>query len=200
MSPPLAFAAALSAGALTMVVVYLIQRGAGVVESRFAGLPDRADRWVGTVALLLAFALLEELVFRRLLQVWAQGFLGLDGAVWFAAVPFGLLHALNTSGPRRWVVAVEATLAGAWFGYAFALTGRLGVAWGLHAGWNLAMWPLFGYPEYGAVRPAITFEGLFETRPAGPWWLSGGEYGPEASVLTIAADLLWAVAIRVLAL
>lgn len=129
-----------------------------------------------------------------LLITLLRRYVPIDVAVVVSAVAFGLLHATNTSGRERWIVAVEASLAGLWFGYAFIAFGSIAFAFGLHVGWNLAMWQLFGYPESGRQR--MGFEGLFETRATEPGLLSGGDYGPEASLPAMFADLVWAIALR----
>jgi membrane protease YdiL (CAAX protease family) len=55
------------------------------------------------------------------------------------------------------------------------------LAWGLHFAWASAIAVLFGLPIAGQV----SFGSVVDTRAVGPAWLTGGEYGPAAALITI---------------
>lgn len=55
------------------------------------------------------------------------------------------------------------------------------LAWGLHFAWASAIAVLFGLPIAGQV----SFGSVVDTRTVGPVWLTGGEYGPAAALLSI---------------
>jgi membrane protease YdiL (CAAX protease family) len=192
--PLLRFAAGLIAGGLTLLAVFGVQLTGKWVKTAFTGIPKDRGRWLRNTTLISAFSILEELAFRLLLISVLRRYVAIDLAVLVSSVAFGLLHATNASGRDRWILAVEASLAGLWFGYAFVAFGSITFAFGLHVGWNLAMWQLFGYPEQGRTR--LGFEGFFTTRATEPGLLSGGDYAPEASLPAMFANVIWAVAMR----
>jgi uncharacterized protein len=92
-------------------------------------------------------------------------------------VVFALLHAGN---PNATVLGLVNTAGfGILFGFAYWRTRDLWLPIGLHFGWNFTL-PLFGANVSG-LRMKIT--GYEMSWSAGTLW-SGGEYGPEASLLT----------------
>lgn len=135
---------------------------------------------------MLAAVALEEYLFRALLLRWLWRYLGLKAALFVSAAVFGALHAFNERPPRLSWAAFGAAAAGLALGAAYASTGSLVHAIGVHFGWNYVQWSVLGYPLYG-----FGVEGWFVTRPVAgrPEWLTGGRMGPEASVLAIVAML-----------
>lgn len=61
------------------------------------------------------------------------------------------------------------------------LLSGLVLAIGLHFAWNFVQGPLLGFPVSG-----IGAGGLQQVHDAGPVWLSGGAYGPEAGLVGVA--------------
>ena len=127
--------------------------------------------------LLAAGAAGEELLFR------GYGFQVLLRAAgpWATIVPVGVLFGiLHSSNPNAtWLGLANTAGFGVLFGYAYLRSRDLWLPIGLHLGWNVTL-PLFGVNLSG-LRIKLT--GYEVTWTAGPLW-SGGEYGPEASVLT----------------
>jgi hypothetical protein len=74
---------------------------------------------------------------------------------------------------------------------AYILTRNLWFAIGLHFGWDVAESALFG-----ATMSGHPDSGLLATRVTGPIFLSGGEFGVEASVVA----LLWALLVTAILL
>ncbi len=76
-------------------------------------------------------------------------------------------------------------------------TGALWLVIGIHAGWNFTMGNIFGVPVSGL--PPLTTSAIFlEPAPGAPDWLTGGDFGTEASlpaviVLIIAAAVSFIV-------
>jgi len=165
--------------------------------ARMAALPVEPAT-PGTVAfvtaMLAAGAIGEELIFRGYgLQMLIAG-----AGPWATILPvgvlFGLLHAANPAASRL-SSAITAGF-GILFGYAYLRSRDLWLPIGLHFGWNFTL-PLFGVNISG-LRIRIT--GYEMSWTLGSIW-SGGEYGPEASVLTtIALGLLvvylWKIPVR----
>lgn len=148
--------------------------------------PESPDpRVVLLVALALAVAALyEELLFRGF-GFWAMERLGGPlVATATTSLLFAWAHS-NNSGSGL-LGLVNTALAGALLGWLRSTRGHLWSAWGLHFGWNLTLGILFGATTSGFgfagrfARAELTARG--EAQPL----LSGGDYGPEASlVLTI---------------
>ena len=87
-------------------------------------------------------------------------------------------------------------MAGLMFCALYALTGRLWVPIGLHLAWNFAQGYLFGAAVSGnSLGGSIA---VSTARPGAPAWLTGGTFGPEASLFAL--FLVSAVTIGALAL
>ena len=142
----------------------------------------------------LAIGVMEEIQFRGFLYRLCCTLFGTWGAIVVSGIVFGVFHG---RAPGATVTAVSSVvLAGLFFGAVFTLSGRLWVAIGIHTGWNFAEGSLFGT----AVSGSNVGGSLVDARLAGPELLTGGRFGPEASIATIAvllvatAFLMWRVA------
>jgi membrane protease YdiL (CAAX protease family) len=127
--------------------------------------------------LLLCGAISEELLFHGFgFQVLLKEF-GTYATVLPVGVLFGFLHSSN---PHSSNLGIANTAGfGILFGLAFLRSHDLWLPIGLHFGWNFTL-PLFGVNLSGiTMRPT----GIEIVWKAGPLW-SGGDYGPEASILT----------------
>jgi membrane protease YdiL (CAAX protease family) len=133
-------------------------------------------------------ALLEEtltrgFVFQRLLA--GTGF-------WVAQLLVALLFAAGHWGNpgmegATLVVATLSLVSGAFlFGLAYVRTRSLALPVGLHLGWNWCQGQLLGFGVSGHDQ-AGWWRPIFGDRPE---WLTGGKFGPEASVLALAVDVL----------
>jgi hypothetical protein len=115
-------------------------------------------------------------------------------ALAISALFFGLAHAANPGATLFSSVAI-AIEAGVLLALAFALTGRLWLAIGIHTGWNVAEGTIFGVAVSGTgAHPASVLHGAL----SGPALLSGGSFGPEASVAAIVVCVLASAALYVL--
>src|SRR5260370_1859723 len=130
------------------------------------------------LAVLAGF--LEELLFRGLLFRLCSTFLGTWGALLFTAALFGAAHAANHGATLSSSLAI-ALEAGILLGAAYAATGRLWVPIGLHVGWNFTEGSLFGMTLSGNTMAP----GLIRGSLTGPRILTGGEFGPEASIVAV---------------
>jgi membrane protease YdiL (CAAX protease family) len=136
--------------------------------------------------LLVCGAMGEELLFHGFgFQVLLKRF-GTFTTILPVGVLFGLLHADN---PHASKLGIANTMAfGILFGIAFLRSHDLWLPIGLHFGWNFTL-PMFGVNLSGITIKPTGFEILWK---AGSLW-SGGDYGPEASILTSAVLLFLAV-------
>lgn len=136
---------------------------------------------IGATLLLSSW---EEMAFRGYpLQLLSQ-----LGGPWVGALITGLLFGLAHGGnPGANLLGfLNTALNGALLAGVVMRTGSLWLACGYHAGWNLAAANLLGLTDSGTVAPGA----LLSTTLTGPAWLSGGEYGFEASLLTGVAETL----------
>lgn len=130
-----------------------------------------------TIAVILMGSAGEEILFRgygfqTLLSVW-----GPFTTIFTVGAVFAALHAANPNA--TWLAIANTAGFGILFGYAFLRSGDLWLPIGLHFGWNFTL-PLFGVNVSGITMRLTGCELHWN---AGPLW-SGGEYGPEASILT----------------
>ncbi len=120
-----------------------------------------------------------------MLQNLAEG-INFFPAVLVSSLYFGLLHLLNPGA------GVGSTLgiffAGVLLAMGYYATGRLWFPIGMHAAWNFAEGPLFGFLVSG-----LNMGGLFHLRITGPDWLIGGGFGPEAGALAVIVEIALSV-------
>ena len=149
---------------------------------------------VFVVSLLTLGAMGEELMMR------GYGFqiLLANVGTWATVIPCGVLFALlHTANPNATRLGIANTAGfGILFGYAFVRSRDLWLPAGLHFGWNVTL-PLFGVNVSGLRMKMTGHEMVWTT---GNLW-SGGDYGPEASLLTsivmiVLAVYIWKAPIR----
>lgn len=122
---------------------------------------------------------LEELVFRGVVFRILEASLGTWIALAISTSMFGIAHLANPgSGPLP--AAAIAIEAGVLLTAAYTFTRRLWLPMGLHFAWNFTEAGIFGADVSGHAVP-----GLFTARFTGPAWLTGGAFGPEASVVAV---------------
>jgi len=137
--------------------------------------------------MFLSVAALEELLFRGFLFQRLVSGIG----VWPAQIALALLFALahwgnpGMEGATKVWATFDIALAAVTLGLAYLRTRSLALPIGLHLGWNWAQGYLLGFGVSGVdltgwLHPV--FQGL-------PTWITGGEFGPEASVMGVIADL-----------
>ncbi len=149
------------------------------------------------IALSFSMALLagvgEEIIFRGVVfRLFEEGF-GTTVAVLFSGALFGLIHAGNHGATLASSAAI-ALEAGVLLAAAYALTRSLWLPIGLHFGWNFTEGGIFGAAVSGG-----TSKGLVHIPLQGPVYLTGGAFGPEASVAAVGVCLIAAIVMLVLA-
>jgi membrane protease YdiL (CAAX protease family) len=172
----------------SLVMLILVAIGACHVEYRGA-----ASAWQGA-GLAIESGVFEEVLVRGVILRLTWRAFGPWAAFIVSAVLFGAGHAANP-GATLFTIACIAIEAGVMLGAFYALTGRLWVSIGVHAGWNFTQGYLFGANVSGSSFGSSLASSTAE--PGLPAWLTGGAFGPEASlpsVLTCAAAgavVLW---------
>ncbi len=139
-------------------------------------------------AMLLIGAAAEEILFRGFgFQILLRAFGPFSTLLPIGAL-FGFLHGAN---PHSSAFSIVNTMGfGVLFGYAFIRSHDIWFPFGLHFGWNLTLL-LFGANISGITMRITTYEVAWDR--SGFW--SGGEYGPEASVLATISLVLLALAV-----
>ena len=127
-----------------------------------------------------AVAFREEMLFRGIVQRVSEERLGSGLALALAAAWFGFMHADNpNAGPFDGLMI--ALFGGVLLGACYLATRRLWLAIGVHAAWNFVEGGVFGAPVSGYDIPGVLRSSL-----SGPEWLTGGAFGPESSLVTLA--------------
>lgn len=176
---------ALGVGALGLVVLVLAAAGA------YAFRPDAGGPWVyigslaGSLLLFAAPAAAEEALFRGYpFQVLVEG-VGPAVATVLASALFALAHAFNPEVDG--FALLNIFLAGVLLSVAYLRTRSLWCATGLHLGWNWGMAGLLDLPVSGLQ---LVDTPLYDTVAAGPEWITGAAFGPEAGLAGTLAFLL----------
>jgi uncharacterized protein len=125
----------------------------------------------------------EELLIRavafRILETWLGSWLALSAS----AALFGLMHFPNPQATALSSLAI-ALEAGVMLGAAYMVTRRVWLAVGIHVAWNFTQSGIFGVPTSG-----LGGAGYLEGRLHGSSLLSGGAFGPEASIVAVVVCL-----------
>ncbi|WP_454085735.1 CPBP family intramembrane glutamic endopeptidase [Georgenia sp. Marseille-Q6866] len=162
------FLAAATIGALALLGAYQV--------TGWGSLSDALT----VVGMMCAVAVAEEVVFRgvvlRLLEPRWGTWLALGGS----SALFGLVHLVNPSA-SLWGATAIAVEAGLLLGAAYVATRSLWLPIGLHLGWNVTIVAVFGTVTSGAEAHGA----LVTAGTSGPTWLTGGDFGPEASVVAV---------------
>jgi len=140
---------------------------------------------VGLLGFMAAAAVTEELIFRGILFRIVEERTGTWIALVLTGVVFGLIHLVNPHASLWGAIAISVE-AGFMLAAAYAATRKLWVPIGLHVGWNFALGGIFGAEVSGSGTP----EGLVDAEFSGSTLLTGGDFGPEGSLYTVAAGVL----------
>lgn len=136
---------------------------------------------VSLLGLMTAVAVTEELLFRAVVFRLVEELAGTWAALAISGVLFGALHLVNPDATVWGAVAV-AVEAGLLLGAVYAATRTVWLPIGLHLGWNLAESGIFSTTVSGSDG---TETGLLDGVLSGSVALTGGSFGPEASVVAI---------------
>jgi CAAX protease family protein len=136
------------------------------------------------LVVLAVASLAEEVVFRgypfqRLIEA-----IGPVLATIFSSVIFGLVHIFNPSSNRATITITVFT--GFLLSLGYLRTRALWFPWGWHFAWNASLGLLFGLPISGLTR----FSPVIQSNTIGPVWMTGGDYGPEGSLVTAGVILV----------
>jgi membrane protease YdiL (CAAX protease family) len=123
--------------------------------------------------------IVEEIVSRGIIFRIAEEGMGTWLSVLFSAFLFGLGHIANPNATLISSVSIAIT-AGVILAMLYVITRQLWIPIGLHIGWNFTLGGIYGAPVSG-----LNFDGILNATFSGPEWMTGGAFGPEASVITV---------------
>ncbi|WP_033212985.1 CPBP family intramembrane glutamic endopeptidase [Kitasatospora phosalacinea] len=135
---------------------------------------------IALVGFMAGAAVTEELMFRGLLFRLAERGLGTYLALALSGVAFGAAHLLNKDATLVGALAI-AIEAGGMLAAGYAATRSLWLPIGLHFAWNFAESGIFGTEVSGNGDT----HGLLDASMSGATLVTGGEFGPEASVYAV---------------
>lgn len=176
-------------GAVTIGIAVLIAAMFGGLSFRFDVL-NSSETIVGSLGVsLVVFAVaaaFEEVLFRGyMLQSLNRSGLGWL-AIALTSAFFGLVH-LGNPGANL-ISTTNTVLAGIWFGLAYLNTRDLWFPFGIHLIWNWMQGSVFGIEVSG--RTDVSLAPVFNEIDRGPAWLTGENYGIEASIACTIAILI----------
>ncbi len=116
----------------------------------------------------------EEVIFRGYLFK-TLAFRSKNFAILISAALFSLVHFWHGVDLIGWF---NIFLFGVFAAQLVMLTNNLWTAIGFHVGWNYFQKTVIGFPVYGKIN-----SGLFQTTPSFSNGLTGGDYGPEGSLI-----------------
>lgn len=143
---------------------------------------------LGVAGSMASVAVTEELLFRGVVHRILEERTGSIVAIAVSSLIFGLTHLVNGNA-TLWGTLAVAVEGGALLAIAYTATRSLWLPIGLHFAWNFTQSGVFGIAVSGAdVEP-----GLLRTVLSGPEVLTGGTFGPEASLFALLCCLVPAV-------
>ena len=172
--------------AVTMAVLILFAVASVSVSGNWSAL---AYAFAGA----LVAAILEEILLRGVLFRIIEESLGSWIALALSALVFGALHAFNPGATLASTMAI-ALEAGVLLAAVYMYTRTLWMPIGLHLGWNFTEGGIFGASVSGGEA-----KGWLSSHLHGPDLLTGGAFGPEASLVAVLVCLTAGVAFLVLA-
>lgn len=137
------------------------------------------------LSLFLLVGVVEEVIFRGILFRLIADKWNIAVGLTTSSLLFGLAH-LGNPGATLWAALAIALASGWLFGMAYAYHQTIWVPVGMHWAWNYLEGGVFGCAVSGTpldYRPLIT------PRISGTDLLSGGVFGPEASIICVAIGI-----------
>lgn len=167
-----------------MAALFLAEWALGAI--RVQGMSPDVGALLSKLGFFAQDAALQEVVFRTLML---GGMLALTRRPWLAvglsSLLFGLMHMTGEGASALSVLGN--TLDGVLYGAPLIITGRIWMPIGLHAAWNWAQGPVFGFPVSGVGEYSDL---LVHQVSVGDHLLTGGAYGPEGGVVALAIRLV----------
>lgn len=178
----LALGLALGVGFISLVMLVMWLTG----SYRVTGMKPASALWPVLIMSVQA-GIVEEILSRGVIFRIAEEGIGTWWSVALSAFIFGFLHIWNPNATVFSSVSIALT-AGVILAMLYVITRQLWVPIGLHIGWNFALGGIYGAPVSGG-EPGGMLAASFQ----GPDWLTGGAFGPEASVITLTVFVIFGI-------
>ncbi|MGH8174599.1 MAG: lysostaphin resistance A-like protein [Rhodanobacteraceae bacterium] len=161
--------------------------GLGVVAT------NPADVLAKALGLAVASGVTEEIIVRGIIFRNLERLAGTWISLAVTALLFGAMHLGNAHATTLSSLAI-ALESGVLLATAYVATRTLWWPIGIHIGWNFSEGGIFGLAVSGGES-----QGLIQVSTEGSPWLTGGDFGPEASALAVLVCLAATVVFLVLA-
>lgn len=146
------------------------------------------------LSLFLLVGVVEEVVFRGILFRLITDKWNITVGLTTSSLLFGLAH-LGNPGATLWAALAIALASGWLFGMAYAYHQTIWVPIGMHWAWNYLEGGVFGCAVSGAP---LDYLPLITPRISGADILTGGAFGPEASIICVALGIVLSIVYTVL--
>jgi len=178
----LGFVLGVFVGISMITIVFLIEYGLGLVHVKVNSVIEVKFVIYGLLA-SLSVAFMEELVFRGYFLQSVLPSLGEEPSFLISSIAFGLMHIFNPN--VNFLAIVVISVIGVLLAICYLKTRTLYMPMGLHFAWNFFEGYIYGFPISGNK-----VEGVLVTMVEGATWLTGGEFGPEGSLIGLIISLV----------
>ncbi len=169
---------------MVLVVCTIIATGcADVTRNGFSG-----EQQFSEIMMFLAVAVGEEMICRGVIFRWIDERWNTGVALLVSALIFGFLHLPNDNA-TWWSSIAIAIEAGLLLGAAYKWSGTLWVPIGIHWAWNYTQGNIFGLAVSGTDAGST----MLTTTVNGPDIITGGAFGPEASIVAVLFGALYTI-------
>lgn len=152
---------------------------------RIEGYDFNIIRLIGCFIFYLVIAVGEEIIFRGIIFRMIAERWNVVIAFVVSSLLFGAIHIVNPDA-SIWSSVAIAIEAGLLLGAAYSFSGNLWLPIGIHWAWNFMEGNIFGFyvsghhENYRLLTPSIS----------GPDIVTGGDFGPEASIIAVVFGIL----------
>lgn len=140
---------------------------------------NKPEVLIPVLLMALQAGIFEEILTRGALFRIVEDGLGTWWSVLISAMIFGFLHIWNPNATFFSSLSIAMT-AGVILALFFVITRKLWIPIGIHIAWNFTLGGIYGAAVSGGAA-----KGLIRSEMNGSDLLTGGEFGPEASVITV---------------
>lgn len=169
--------------------VYMTLVSSTIVALGNATVDVRGTVWEEICWWLLVFltvAVGEEMIFRGIIFRQIDERWNTRTALIVSALLFGFIH-LPNNGATWWSSLAIAIEAGLMLGAAYKWSGSLWLPIGIHWAWNFTQGNVFGASVSGNAAGGS----LLEMQVNGPDIITGGDFGPEASIVAVTLGIIY---------
>ncbi len=169
---------------MVLVVSTIVASGYATIDWKgFSG-----ERQFSVIMLFLAVAVGEEIMSRGVVFRWIDERWNTWVALLISAALFGWEH-IGNDNATWWSSLAIAIEAGLLLGAAYKWSGTLWVPIGIHWAWNYVQGNVFGL----AVSGTNAGDSILVTTVNGPEIITGGAFGPEASIIAVLLGTLYTI-------